>query len=175
MLPEKENTGQCARSPKQTNEITSAAEQGLAMLRLRQVHFPFPYLCLNGMILPTASLNCFILSQLLPYSIQNLSSSFVYIIEMNIDRTKVITVLVLCNTFCFKLMSCCIKHSKNFVEGPWCVLFYLTLVPSLKYQDYQTSSQLIFLLCELFLLQAFSFKLWIFMLLYSPNLSAAWF
>ena len=83
VLPEKENTGQCARSPKQTNEITSAAEQGLAMLRLRQVHFPFPYLCLNGMILPTASLNCFFLSQLLPYSIQNLPSSFVYITEMN--------------------------------------------------------------------------------------------
>ena len=98
MLLEKENTGQCARSPKQTNEITSAAELGLAMLRLRQVHFPFPYLCLNGMILPTASLNCFFLSQLLPYSIQNLPSSFVYITEMNIDRTKVITVLVLCNT-----------------------------------------------------------------------------
>lgn len=68
------------------------------MLRLRQVHFPFPYLCLNGMILPTTSLNCFVLSQLLPCSIQNLPSSFVYITEMNIDRTKVINVLVLCNT-----------------------------------------------------------------------------
>ena len=65
--------------------------------------------------------------------------------------------------------------AKNFVEGPWFVLFYLTLVLSLKYKDYLTSSQLIFLLCELFLLQAFSFKPWILMLLYSPNLSAAWF
>ena len=45
------------------------------MLRLRRVHFPFLYLCLNGMILPTASLNCFVLSQLLPCSIQNLPSS----------------------------------------------------------------------------------------------------
>ena len=74
------------------------------MLRLRQVHFPFPYLCLNGMILPTASLNCFVLSQLLPCSIQNLPSSFVYITEMNIDRTKVITVLVLCNTQLYFLL-----------------------------------------------------------------------
>ena len=64
------------------------------------------------------------------------------------------------------LMNCCIKPSENFVEGPWFVLFYLTLVPSLKYKDYQTSSQLIFLLCKLFLLQAFSFKLWILMLSY---------
>ena len=79
------------------NYFRSGARAGL-MLRLRQVHFPFPYLCLNGMILPTASLNCFVLSQLLPCSIQNLPSSFVYITEMNIDRTKVITVLVLCNT-----------------------------------------------------------------------------
>ena len=113
----KGNTRQCARSPKQTNEITSAVEQGLARLRLRQVHFLSLYLCLNGMILPTTSLNCFVLSQLLPRSIQNLPSSFVYITEMNIDRflqsvettnstvhvfvnsrTKVITVLVLCNT-----------------------------------------------------------------------------
>ena len=62
------------------------------------LHSPFLYLCLNGMILPTASLNFFVLSQLLPCSIQNLPSSFVYITEMNIDRTKVITVLVLCNT-----------------------------------------------------------------------------
>ena len=104
LLPEKENTGQCARSPKQTNEITSVVEQGLAMLRLRQVHFPFLYLCINGMILPTASLNCFVLSQLLPCSIQNLPSSFVYITEMNIDRTKVITVLVLCNTQLYFLL-----------------------------------------------------------------------
>ena len=113
----KGNTRQCARSPKQTNEITSAVEQGLARLRLRQVHFLSLYLCLNGMILPTTSLSCFVLSQLLPRSIQNLPSSFVYITEMNIDRflqsvettnstvhvfvnsrTKVITVLVLCNT-----------------------------------------------------------------------------
>ena len=100
----KGNTRQCARSPKQTNEITSAVEQGLARLRLRQVHFLSLYLCLNGMILPTTSLNCFVLSQLLPRSIQNLPSSFVYITEMNIDRTKVISVLVLCNTQLYFLL-----------------------------------------------------------------------
>ena len=50
----------------------------------------------------------------------------------------------------------CIKLPENFVQGPWFVLFYLTWVLSLKCQDYQTFSQLFFVLCEMFLFLEFS-------------------
>ena len=59
-------------------QITSAMGQALAMFRFRQVHFPCLYLCCNGLNFPTACLNWFHKSQLLPCSIQNLWSSFVY-------------------------------------------------------------------------------------------------
>ena len=74
-----------------------------------------------------------------------------------------------CNPPCFsyKMLH---QTLENFVQGPWFVLFYLTWG-----QDYQTFSQLFFVLCEMFLFLEFSSDLWILMLLLSPNLSATWF
>ena len=64
--------------------------------------FPLPLLMLKRHDSPhsVSELFCFVSA----LALFNPKSSFVYIIEMNIDRTKVITVLVLCNTQLYFLL-----------------------------------------------------------------------